>query len=104
MQKSYKGVKSGGGCEGITVSRRCAAEGASIFGQASLRVVVDGSNDFLYVPKCHQGVYEVPNQILICVWGPHLNVVATSSRRDAVMRESYSLLEMARSTASFCTD
>ena len=42
MVKSYKGVKSGRGCEGITVSRRCAAEGASIFGQASPRVVVDG--------------------------------------------------------------
>ena len=45
--KSYKGVKSGRGCEGITVSRRCAAEGASIFGQASPRVVVDGSYGFL---------------------------------------------------------
>ena len=40
MVKSYKGVKSGRRCEGITVSRRCAAEGASIFGQASPRVVV----------------------------------------------------------------
>ena len=29
------------------MSRRCAAEGASIFGQASPRVVVDGSYGFL---------------------------------------------------------
>ena len=47
MVKSYKGVKSGSGCEGITVSRRCAADGASIFGRALPRVVVDGSNGFL---------------------------------------------------------
>ena len=47
MVKSYKGVKSGRGCEGITVSRRCAAEGASIFDSSSLRVVVDGSYGFL---------------------------------------------------------
>ena len=47
MVKSYKGVKSGQGCEGITVSRRCEAEGASIFGQASPRVVVNGSYGFL---------------------------------------------------------
>ena len=47
MVKSYKGVKSGRGCEGITVSRRCAAEGAPIFDQSSLRVVVDGSYGFL---------------------------------------------------------
>ena len=47
MVKSYKGVKSRRGCEGITVSCRCAAEGASIFGQASPRVVVDGSYGFL---------------------------------------------------------
>ena len=47
MVKSSKGVKSGRGCEGVTVSRRCAAEGASIFGQASPRVVVDGSHGFL---------------------------------------------------------
>ena len=30
MVKSYKGVKSGRGCEGVTVSCRCAADGASI--------------------------------------------------------------------------
>ena len=47
MVKSYKGVKYGRGCEGITVSRRCAAEGASIFDQTSPRVVVDGSYGFL---------------------------------------------------------
>ena len=47
MVKSYKGVKSRRGCESITVSRRCAAEGALIFGQASPRVVVDGSYGFL---------------------------------------------------------
>ena len=47
MVKSYKGVKTGRGCEGITVSRRCAADGASTFGQALPRVVVDGSYGFL---------------------------------------------------------
>ena len=47
MQKSYKGVKSETCCEVVTVGRRRAAEGVSIFGQASPRVVVDGSNGFL---------------------------------------------------------
>ena len=47
MVKSYKGVKSGRGCEGVTVSRRCAADGASTFGQTLPRVVVDGSYGFL---------------------------------------------------------
>ena len=47
MVKSYKGVKSGRGWEDITVSRRCAAKGASIFDQASPRVVVNGSYGFL---------------------------------------------------------
>ena len=43
MQKSYKGVKSETCREVVTVGRRCAAEGAWIQGQASPRMVADGS-------------------------------------------------------------
>ena len=59
MVKSYKGVKSGGGCEGITVSRRCAAEGASIFDQTSPRVVVDGSYGFLRFLRVTKGFVQL---------------------------------------------
>ena len=48
--KSHKGVKSGRGCEGITVSRRCAAEGASIFDQASPKMMV------IYIYNYHYGL------------------------------------------------
>lgn len=62
MVKSYKGVKSGRGCEGITVSRRCAAEGAPIFDQSSLRVVVDGSYGFLRFLSGAKEFVELQNQ------------------------------------------
>ena len=42
MVKSYKGVKSDGCCEVVTVGRRCAAELAWIQGQTSPRMVADG--------------------------------------------------------------
>ena len=64
MVKSYmyKGVKSGRGCEGVTVSRRCAAEGAPIFDQSSLRVVVDGSYGFLRFLSGAKEFVELQNQ------------------------------------------
>ena len=65
MVKSYKGVKSGRGCEGFTVSRRCAAEGASIFDQASPRGVVDGSYGFLRFLSGAKEFVELKNQSLI---------------------------------------
>ena len=87
MQKSYKGVKSGRGCEGIIASRRCAAEGASIFDQTSPRVVVDGSYSFLRFISGAKEFVELQNQSLIWIWWPHLNRVLNSSRRDTVMRD-----------------
>ena len=59
MVKSYKGVKSRRGCEGITVSRRCAAEGAWIQGQASPRMVADGSYGFVRLLSVTKGSVEV---------------------------------------------
>ena len=59
MVKSYKGVKSGGGCEGITVSRRCAAEGAWIQGQTSPRMVADGSCRFVRLLRVTRGSVEL---------------------------------------------
>ena len=62
MVKSCKGVKFRRGCEGIPVSRRCAAEGASIFDQSSLRVVVDGSYGFLRFLSGAKEFVELQNQ------------------------------------------
>ena len=66
MVKSYNiQGKSGRGCEGITVSRRCAAERvhrSAIFDQSSLRVVVDGSYGFLRFLSGAKEFVELQNQ------------------------------------------
>ena len=59
MQKSYKDVKSETCCEVVTVGRRCAAEGAWIQGQASPRMVADGSYGFVRLLSVTKGSVEL---------------------------------------------
>ena len=59
MQKSYKGVKSETCCEVVTVGRRCAAEGAWIQGQASPRMVADGSYGLVRLLSVTKGSVEL---------------------------------------------
>ena len=63
MQKSYKGVKSKTYCEVVTMGRRCAAEGAWIQGQASPRMVADGSYGFVRLLSVTKGSVELQTRL-----------------------------------------
>ena len=74
MQKSYKGVKSKTCCEVVTntMGRRCVAEGAWIPGDASPRMVADGSYGFVRPLSVTKGSVELHEP------DSHLSFVASS--------------------------
>ena len=102
MVKSYKGVKSETCCEVVTVGRRCAAEGARIQGQTSPRMMEDGSNGFVRLLSVTKESVELQIRVSFEFGGlistGYLPVVVEKLSCENSRR----VLEMTRSTASFC--